>query len=47
VSWPCRARRRIRAALPSYGFDDFRATFQFSADTEALFRKGAERIGLA
>jgi DNA-binding SARP family transcriptional activator/TolB-like protein len=37
----------IRRTLPSYGFDDFRTTFQFPADAEALFRKGAERIGLA
>jgi DNA-binding SARP family transcriptional activator len=36
----------IRATLPSYGFDDFRTTFRFSADVEALFRQGAGRIGL-
>lgn len=37
----------IRRSLPNYCFDDFRATFQFPADTAALFRQGAQRIGLA
>lgn len=36
----------IRHALPSYGFEDFRTTFQFPADVESLFRQGARRIGL-
>lgn len=36
----------IRRTLPSYGFDDFRTTFQFPADVESLFRQGARRIGL-
>lgn len=37
----------IRKSLPAYGFDDFLGTFQFPADTAALFRQGAQRIGLA
>lgn len=36
----------IRRTLPSYGFADFCATFQFPADAAALFREGARRIGL-
>lgn len=36
----------IRHGLPSYGFDDFCATFQFPADTADLFRQGAQRVGL-
>jgi DNA-binding SARP family transcriptional activator/tetratricopeptide (TPR) repeat protein len=36
----------IRQTLPNYGFEDFRTTFHFPADTEALFRQAAERIGL-
>lgn len=36
----------IRHALPSYGFEDFRTTFQFPSDVESLFRHGARRIGL-
>lgn len=36
----------IRRTLPSYGFEDFRTTFQFPADVESLFRQGARRIGL-
>lgn len=36
----------VRRALPTYGFDDFRTTFQFPADVEGLFRQGARRIGL-
>ncbi|MGE0241969.1 MAG: transcriptional regulator, partial [Parvibaculaceae bacterium] len=37
----------IRRTLPFYGFEDFRNTFQFPADAEALFRTGAQRIGFA
>jgi len=36
----------VRRTLPSYGFEDFRTTFQFPADVESLFRQGARRIGL-
>lgn len=36
----------IRKSLPDYGFDDFLGTFQFPADTAALFRQGAQRLGL-
>lgn len=36
----------IRRTLPSYGFEDFRTTFQFPSDVESLFRQGARRIGL-
>lgn len=32
---------------PSYSIDGFVAAFRLSADTEALFRKAAERIGIA
>jgi DNA-binding SARP family transcriptional activator/tetratricopeptide (TPR) repeat protein len=37
----------IRKTLPHYSVDDFLATFQFTPDTEAVFRQGAKRIGLA
>ncbi len=36
----------IRKTLPQYCVDDFLATFQFTPDTEAVFRQGAKRIGL-
>jgi tetratricopeptide (TPR) repeat protein len=37
----------IRKTLPHYSVNDFLATFQFTPDTEAVFRQGAKRIGLA
>jgi DNA-binding SARP family transcriptional activator len=37
----------IRKTLPHYCVNDFLATFQFTPDTEAVFRQGAKRIGLA
>ena len=36
----------IRRVLPRYGLADFLAAFRFDAQGEALFRKGAERIGM-
>ena len=36
----------IRRALPAYGVDEFLRTFKFPADVEAMFRKGAARVGL-
>lgn len=39
--------RIIRETLPDYNVDEFLATFRFSPDAEALFRKGAERVGLS
>ncbi|MFC6488602.1 BTAD domain-containing putative transcriptional regulator [Nitratireductor sp. GCM10026969] len=38
--------RSIRETLPSYNIDDFLATFRFSPDAEALFKKAAKRVGL-
>jgi hypothetical protein len=35
----------IRRDAPQYGVEDFLASFHFDIDTEALFRRGAERIG--
>jgi TolB-like protein/Flp pilus assembly protein TadD len=37
----------IRRTLPSYGIADFFAAFHFDSEGEALFRKGAELIGMA
>lgn len=37
----------IHQVLPFYGFADFRTTFHFAADAESLFRRAAQRIGLA
>ncbi len=37
----------IRRVHPSYCVDDFLATFRFTPDTEAMFRTGAQRIGMA
>ncbi|HEY9270632.1 transcriptional regulator [Achromobacter sp.] len=36
----------IRKTHPSYRVDDFLAAFRLAGDAEALFRKGARRIGL-
>lgn len=38
---------QIRKTLPHYRLDDFLSAFRFSPDAEALFRQGAERIGIA
>ena len=37
----------IRRAQPDYCVDDFLATFRFTPETEAMFRTGAQRIGMA
>ena len=37
----------IRANRPSYGFADFLRAFSFDAEGVALFRRGAERLGMA
>lgn len=37
----------IRRSLPNFSVEDFLATFRFSPDTEALFRRGAREVGLA
>ncbi len=36
----------IRKTHPQYRVDDFLATFRFPPETEAVFRRGALRIGL-
>jgi len=36
----------IRRVLPAYTVADFLAAFQFDANSAALFRKGAKRIGM-
>ncbi|MCT7374175.1 BTAD domain-containing putative transcriptional regulator [Chelativorans salis] len=36
----------IHETLPTYGIEDFLSTFRFSPDAEALFRRGAKRVGL-
>lgn len=36
----------IRKSLPNFSVEDFLATFRFSPDAEALFRKGASKVGL-
>ena len=36
----------IRKSEPRYGIDDFLAAFRFAPDAEALFRRGAEHIGI-
>jgi DNA-binding SARP family transcriptional activator len=36
----------VRRIAPRYSFAEFLLTFRFEADGEALFRKGAERIGM-
>ena len=36
----------IRKTLPRYGVDDFLTAMQFSPEGAALFRKGAERVGM-
>jgi tetratricopeptide (TPR) repeat protein len=36
----------IHKALPNYSVDDFLAAFRFGADSAALFRKSAKRIGM-
>lgn len=36
----------IRKSLPNFGAKDFLGTFQFSPEAEALFRKGAGKLGL-
>lgn len=38
--------RIIRETLPNYNVDEFLATFRFSPDAQAFFRKGARRVGL-
>ncbi|HEX6296534.1 MAG TPA: tetratricopeptide repeat protein [Burkholderiales bacterium] len=37
----------VRKAVPGYGVADFLAAFRFDAQGAALFRKGAQRIGMA
>ena len=37
----------IRKTLPDYRADDFIGTFRFEPEAEALFRRGARRIGLS
>lgn len=37
----------IHKAQPSYRVDDFLASFRLGPDTQALFREGARRIGIA
>ena len=37
----------VRKAVPGYGVADFLAAFRFDAQGVALFRKGAQRIGMA
>ncbi len=37
----------IRRAQPGYGVENFLATFRFTPETEAMFRTGAQRIGMA
>lgn len=36
----------IRKSLPNFSVEDFLATFRFSPDADALFRKGASKVGL-
>lgn len=36
----------LHRTLPRYGVEDFLATFRFAPDAEALFRRGASRIGM-
>jgi DNA-binding SARP family transcriptional activator len=36
----------IQSLLPRYHIDEFLAAFRFSEDAEALFRRGAQRIGM-
>lgn len=36
----------VHKTQPRYGIEDFLAAFRLSAEAEALFRKGAERIGI-
>jgi DNA-binding SARP family transcriptional activator/tetratricopeptide (TPR) repeat protein len=38
---------QIHKKLPDYRLDDFFSAFRFSPDAVSLFRKGAERIGMA
>jgi hypothetical protein len=43
----CRRGPRVRRGpQPQYRADDFFKAFDFSSDAAALFRKGAERIGI-
>jgi DNA-binding SARP family transcriptional activator len=37
----------VRKAVPGYGVEDFLAAFRFDAQGAALFRKGAQRVGMA
>ena len=38
---------QLHKAVPDYRLDDFFSAFRFSPDAVSLFRKGAERIGMA
>jgi hypothetical protein len=38
---------RIRSVMPGYGIDDFFTAFRFTDDAQALFRRGAHKIGFA
>jgi tetratricopeptide (TPR) repeat protein len=38
---------QVRRTAPRYSFAEFLATFPFDPEGEALFRKGAKRIGMA
>ncbi len=38
---------RIHKAIPGYRLDDFFSAFRFSPDAVSMFRKGAQRIGMA
>jgi tetratricopeptide (TPR) repeat protein len=39
-------KARIRERVPNYAMADFLAAFRFSPDAEAIFKKGAKRIGI-
>jgi DNA-binding SARP family transcriptional activator/TolB-like protein len=38
---------KIHTTLPRYSFDDFLAGFRFTAEVQALLKRGAQRIGFA
>jgi DNA-binding SARP family transcriptional activator/Flp pilus assembly protein TadD len=39
-------KARIRERVPNYAMADFLAAFRYSPDAEAIFKKGAKRIGI-
>ena len=47
VTQPAAVTSAVRKAVPGYGVADFLAAFRFDAQGVALFRKGAQRIGMA